>query len=104
MGRKIIISPSANSDLHDIVSYIALHNADAAVRLGNALSKRTEILAEFPDLGRVVPEFSRPDLRELVHLSYRIIYRVQVGKPYLEIVRFWHAARGFPHIPQLEGE
>lgn len=99
MGRKVIIAPSAESDLREIVSYIARHNPDAALRMGNALIRRTEILAEFPDLGRVIPEFNQPQLRELIYRSYRILYRVQPDKPVIEIVRFWHAARGFPHVP-----
>ena len=104
MGWKVIIAPSAESDLRDIVSYVARHNADAAVRLGNSLIVRAEFLANFPELGRVVPEFSRPELRELIHRSYRIIYRLQPPQSSIEIVRFWHAARGFPQIPREEEE
>ena len=99
MGRKVIISPSGESDLSDIIAYVARHNQDAAVRLGNALIARTELLAEFPEIGRTVPEFRRSDLREIVHGSYRIIYRLRTDQAVVEIVRFWHAARGFPQIP-----
>ena len=59
MGRKVIISPSGESDLPEIVAYVARHNQDAAVRLGNALITRAELLAEFPEIGRTVPEFRR---------------------------------------------
>jgi plasmid stabilization system protein ParE len=99
MGRKVIISPSGESDLSDIVAYVARHNPDAAVRLGMVLIARAEMLAEFPEIGRIVPEFKRSDLREIIHRSYRIIYRVRLDQPIVEIVRFWHAARGFPQIP-----
>jgi toxin ParE1/3/4 len=99
MGRKVIISPSAESDLSDIVAYIARHNQQAAIRLGNALIARSESLAQFPEMGRIVPEFARPDLREIVYRSYRIIYRLSADQPTVEIVRYWHAARGFPPIP-----
>jgi toxin ParE1/3/4 len=101
VGRKVIISPSAQSDLSDIVAYIARHNQDAAVRLGHALIAQAEFLAQFPERGRVVPEFGRTDLRETIHRSYRIIYRIPSKRQVLEIVRFWHAARGFPQIPAL---
>ena len=101
MGRKVIISPSGESDLSDIVAYVARHNQDAAVRLGNALIARTELLAEFPEIGRTVPEFRRSDLREIIHGSYRIIYRFRTDPPVVEIVRFWHTARGFPQIPSI---
>ena len=46
--------------------------ADAVVgRLFQAVGQ----LAEFPDSGRVVPEQSRPEIRELVRPPYRIVYR-----------------------------
>jgi plasmid stabilization system protein ParE len=54
MGWKIIIAPSAQSDLADIVRYIARHNSDAAARLGYELITRAENLADFPEIGRIV--------------------------------------------------
>src|SRR5689334_2938158 len=101
MGWKVILAPSAGSDLEEIVSYVARHNPDAASRLGYALIARAELLAQFPELGRQVPEFARQDLRELIHRSYRIIYRLKQPEHLIEVVRFWHAARGLPHIPQV---
>ena len=100
MGWKVILAPSAGSDLEEIVSYVARHNPDAASRLSYALIARAELLTQFPELGRQVPEFARKDLRELVHRSYRIIYRVKQAEQLIEVVRFWHAARGLPRIPQ----
>ena len=99
MGWKVIIAPSAQADLEGIVRYIARCNPDAAVRVGNELILRAESLATFPDRGRVVPEFGQRDLREVIHRTYRVIYRVNKNTEAVEIVRFWHAARGFPQIP-----
>lgn len=103
MGAKILIAPSARNDLRDIVAFAALHNPAAAERLGFALVARAESLAAFPDRGRVVPEYNDPQLRELLHLSYRVIYRINQAVQTVEVVRFWHAARGFPRLP-LAGE
>jgi plasmid stabilization system protein ParE len=99
MGWQVIIAPSAQSDLGDIVRYIAHHNPDAAARLGFELITRAESVASFPEIGRVVPEFRRPNLREIICRSYRIIYRMQREDQRIQIVRFWHGARGFPRIP-----
>jgi toxin ParE1/3/4 len=99
MGWQVIIAPSAQTDLADIVRYIAQRNSDAAARLGYELITRAESLADFPERGRRVPEFRRPELREIVCRSYRVIYRTNTTRQTLEIVRFWHGARGFPHIP-----
>ena len=101
MGWKVIISPSARGDLADIVSYIARHNADAAARIGYELVAKAERLASFPEWGRCVPEFQRPEVREIVHRSYRIIYRLNATAQSVEVVRFWHGARGFPQIHGL---
>ena len=101
MGWKIIISPSAQSDLADIVRYVAQHNSDATARLGYELITRTENLANFPEIGRAVPEFKHSDLREVICRSYRIIYRLQRDEQRIDIVRFWHAGRGFPRIPHI---
>ncbi len=74
MGWQVIIAPSARSDLADIVRYIAQHNSDAAARLGYELITRAENLAQFPEIGRMVPEFRNRDLREIICRSYRVIY------------------------------
>lgn len=99
MGGQIIIAPPAEADLGDIVRYVAQHNSDAAARLGYELIIRAENLANFPEIRRIVPEFQQPNLREVICRSYRIIYRLQREEQRIDIVRFWHAARGFPRIP-----
>jgi len=87
------------SDLERIVAYIAPHNPVAAGQMGNHLLDAALSLRTFPERGRMVPEFRRPELREIIFRSYRIIYRINHPDKSLEIVRFWHGARGFPHIP-----
>ena len=99
MGWQVIIAPSAQSDLADIVRYIAQHNSDAAARLGFELITRAKSVADFPEIGRMVPEFRDRDLREIICRSYRIIYRLKRDSQQIQIIRFWHGARGFPHIP-----
>lgn len=99
MGWKVIIAPSARGDLESIVRFIARQNRDAAARVGYELITRAESLAEFPEIGRVVPEFRRPDLREIMCRSYRVLYRTSRDRQLIEVVRFWHAARGLPQLP-----
>jgi toxin ParE1/3/4 len=100
MGWKVIIAPSARADLESIVRFIARHNSDAGARVGYELIIRAEGLVSFPEMGRIVPEFRRPDLREVVCRSYRVIYRLRRDRSQIEVVRFWHGARGFPQIPE----
>ena len=50
MGWKIIIAPSAQADLADIVRYVAQHNSDTAARLGYELITTPKIWGIFPKL------------------------------------------------------
>ena len=43
----------------------------------SAGSSRSGRGSHFPDLGRVVPEFDDPALRERFFYSYRVIYKVE---------------------------
>lgn len=44
MDFEVVISQPAIEDLQSIVSYIAAHNSNAALRMGNELIRRTGIL------------------------------------------------------------
>ncbi|MDP9292336.1 MAG: type II toxin-antitoxin system RelE/ParE family toxin [Verrucomicrobiota bacterium] len=98
MGYQVALSPSARRDLRDIVRYISLDSSDRAVTFGQFLVSHTKRLAEFPELGRVVPEFDISNLREIVVRSYRVIYRVDHLVRRVDIIRFWHGARGTPEM------
>ena len=72
MGYQVALSPSARRDLRDIVRYISLDSPERAVTFGQFLLNSTKRLADFPEMGRVVPEFDDPSIREIVVRSYRI--------------------------------
>ena len=99
MDFKVFLSEVALNDLERIVAYIAPLNPIVAEQLGNQLLDAALSLHSFPERGRMVPEFRQPELREIIFRSYRIIFRMNHTDQNLEIVRFWHGARGFPHIP-----
>ena len=98
MDYQVVLSPSARRDLRDIARYISLDSPEKALSFGQFLVGKTKVLAQFPEMGRVVPEFASPELREIVVRSYRVIYRVSHAKHLVEVARFWHAARGVPQI------
>jgi toxin ParE1/3/4 len=98
MGYQVALSPSARRDLRDIVRYISLDSPERAVTFGQFLVSSTKRLAEFPEMGRIVPEFANPKIREVVVRPYRIIYSVDLADRRVDIIRFWHGARGIPEI------
>jgi plasmid stabilization system protein ParE len=98
MGYQVALSPSACRDLRDIVRYISLDSPERAVTFGQFLLNSTKHLGDFPEMGRVVPEFDDPCVREIVVRSYRIIHCVDHGDCRVDVARFWHSARGTPKI------
>ena len=99
MGYQVSLSPSARQDLQDIVRYISLDSPERAIAFGQFLVRNTKRLEEFPEMGRVVPEFRNSEIREIIVRSYRVIYRVDHGERRVDVARFWHGARGTPEIP-----
>ena len=98
MDYQVVLSPSARADLRDIVRYISFDAPDRALEFGLFLVSRTRLLAHSPQLGRIVPEFEDPFIREIVVRSYRVVYRLDDSRCLVEVIRFWHAARGTPEI------
>lgn len=98
MACKLIWSPAARDDLHDIVQFISRDSRHRAEIFGCRIIAEVDRLPEFPELGRIVPEYRVPSIRELIVRSYRIIYRVDHGRKLVEIARVWHAARGTPEL------
>jgi plasmid stabilization system protein ParE len=99
MDYQVVLSPSARADLRDIVRYISFDAPDRALEFGRFLVSRTRLLAGSPELGRIVPEFEEAFIREIIVRSYRVVYRVDDSRDLVEVIRFWHAARGTPEIP-----
>lgn len=95
MAYKLIWSPAARDDLHDIVAFIARDNLNRAMSFGYELISETERLQEFPELGRIVPEYRNDYIREIVFRPYRIVYRLDHERELCEIARVWHSAQGF---------
>lgn len=61
------------------------------VNLIERLVTAAETLCTSPRLGRMVPEYGREYLRELIVRSYRLVYLVEVDR--VTVVRIVHAAR-----------
>jgi toxin ParE1/3/4 len=98
MAYKLIWSPAARDDLHDIVIFIARDNSERAMSFGIELISQVNRLQSSPESGRVVPEYHHQLLREIIFRPYRIVYRVNHDRKVCEIARVWHSARGIPQI------
>ena len=98
MAYKLNWSPAARDDLHDIIIFIARDNPNRAMSFGYELIFETDRLQNFPEMGRIVPEYSNNTIREIIFRPYRIVYRINHGSKVCEIARVWHSARGLPQL------
>jgi plasmid stabilization system protein ParE len=89
---KVTLSGSAVEDLASLLAYYAAEGLpDVGRRLVSEVLSRIEELQANPDIGRVVPEFGTPALRELIHPPFRIVYRRQQQRA--QVVRVWRSER-----------
>jgi plasmid stabilization system protein ParE len=82
----------AVADLQAIHDFIARDSARYATAVCGAIVDTVDRLIAFPLQGRIVPEWQRPELRELLQGAYRIVYRVR-STDVVEILTVFHGAR-----------
>ena len=70
----VIWSDPARDDLKQIHDYISLESHYYAQIVASTIIEKTDDLNNFPDMGRVVPEINKENIREIFSYSYRIIY------------------------------
>ena len=70
-------SARALRDLDEIQDHIADDDPRAAERWALVLWDAASAAARRPAVGRMVPEFRRPDVREVLRGAYRVIYLVR---------------------------
>ena len=69
-------SSPARADLKLIYDYISKESKFYAQNVVQNMVSKTNLLDDFPKMGRVVPEIGEPNIRELFIYSYRLIYEI----------------------------
>ena len=82
---------NALEDLDDIANYISKDSPKYAQILVKQIYEMINSLKQFPMLGRKVPEYKDPNLREIIYKNYRIVYLVK--NKHLEIISVIHGSR-----------
>ncbi len=93
-------SLTAGTDLQEIEDFIARDSVLHAITFVERIVESAETLLNNPHIGRVVPEFNRQDLREVLYRGYRIVYLVQNDAAL--ILRVVHGARDLLKLTRRE--
>jgi toxin ParE1/3/4 len=89
---KIVWTELAINDLREIFEYISgdsIRYADLTVK---RIYQHSQVTSKNPNIGKIVPEFNNPSIRELIFGNYRTIYRIRSEKQ-VDILRVYHTAR-----------
>lgn len=88
---QVVWTLRAKSDLSEIHQFIEKNSPLYALITVENIVKRTKLLAEHSRSGRIVPEFNRDDIREIIEGNYRIIYYCK--EDHVLITRIYHRSR-----------
>lgn len=84
---KVAWSYVALGNLIEANKYISIENPEAARKAIKDIYETGDKIKEFPEKGRMVPEFRRNNIREVFCFEYRIIYRIESRRIFILTVR-----------------
>jgi toxin ParE1/3/4 len=88
-------------DLAQAAEYIGGDSPTYAAVLVAGADKAAQSLRNFPERGKIVPEYKNQQIRQLYVGSYRLIYRVDSDK--VQIIAFVHGARDLARFAEQRG-
>ena len=88
---KVKFTPSARSQFLSALSYIRKDKPSAALNFRSQAEKNLRRLEDFPESGRIIPEFPELPYREVIISSYRFFYKIKDDVVW--IVSVWHGAQ-----------
>lgn len=89
---SITFTNRAVEDLDAIGEYHAHYSPAYANLIQDSIIAKADLLRQHPEMGRQVPELELPYLRELIHKSYRIVYKI-VSPAQIDIITIQHSSR-----------
>ncbi|NOX89808.1 MAG: type II toxin-antitoxin system RelE/ParE family toxin [Calditrichaeota bacterium] len=73
---KIIWSKESLRQLIEVENYVSKDNPERSAKFINKLIDCAEKVTDYPFKGRIVPEFSSDEIREVFEKTYRIVYGI----------------------------
>ena len=81
--KKVEWTDVALAHLVSVWDFIAADSMFYANKVADEMMTATEKLAVFPKIGRVVPEIGNENVREILYMSYRIMYEIRGNFVYI---------------------
>jgi plasmid stabilization system protein ParE len=88
---RVRFTPTGRAQFLAAIAYIRRENPAAAARFRQRAEQALRRLEQFPESGRVVPEFPDLPYREVIVPPYRFFYRIKEAAVW--VVAVWHGAQ-----------
>ena len=98
---EIIFTDRFLTQVEECTDYIALDHIPTAIKWAEGVFDHCKKLSDQPESGRIVPEFNRPEIRELIHGSYRLVYELKTNQ--IDMLTIWHTKQMLPDDPLKVG-
>lgn len=95
---EVIFTDRFLDRVEEFSDYIALDNIPKAVAWTEDIFNNCQKLQANSNIGRMVPEFRRPEIRELIHGDYRLIHEVKASQ--IDMLTVWHTSQRLPDKPE----
>ena len=95
---KVRFTPTARVQFLSALAYIRRDKPSAAASFRNRTERALRRLEDFPESGRIMPEFPELPYREVIISPYRFFYKTKADVVW--IVAVWHGAQ-LPKEPGL---
>lgn len=95
---EVILTDRFLGRVEEFSDYIALDHIPTAIKWAREVLDRCDQLQSHPKSGRIVPEFGRPEIRELIHGNYRLIYEIKTKQ--IDMLTIWHTSEALPDKPE----
>jgi len=91
---EVYWTDTAIAHLDGIYRYIARDSEHYALRTVDRITQRSAQIGDQPLSGRMVPELSIGQIREVIEGPYRIVYYVKTDR--IDVLAVIHGAENFP--------
>lgn len=94
---EVIFTVRFLTRVEECTDYIAIDDIPTAIKWAEGVFKHCEQLSAQPESGRMVPEFNRAEIKELIHGSYRLVYEIKSNR--IDMLTIWHVRQSLPQKP-----
>lgn len=88
---EVILTERFLERIEECTDYIALDHVPTAIKWAEGIFEHCNQLINQPESGRMVTEFNRPEIQELIHGNYRLVYELKPDR--IDMLTIWHTSQ-----------